>query len=82
MAAANVNPDIRVRDLSEAEVARLREVLERDYRVEGDLDDVQALILAAARGSIMELAWTTDAETGERVGVNPEHVVMLRAIRP
>jgi hypothetical protein len=51
------------------------------YRVEGDLDDVQALILAAARGSIMELAWTTDAETGERVGVNPEHVVMLRAIR-
>jgi hypothetical protein len=48
--------------------------------VEGDVDDVQALILAAARGSIMELAWMMDAETGERVGVNPEHVVMLRAI--
>jgi small subunit ribosomal protein S13 len=32
-----VNPDTRVRELGEAEVARLREVLEREYRVEGDL---------------------------------------------
>jgi small subunit ribosomal protein S13 len=32
-----LNPDTRVRDLSDAEVARLREVLEREYRVEGDL---------------------------------------------
>src|SRR5881227_2850631 len=32
-----VNPDLRVRDLSESDVARLREVLEREYRVEGDL---------------------------------------------
>jgi small subunit ribosomal protein S13 len=35
--AANVNPDTRVKDLSEAEVGRLREVIDRDYRVEGDL---------------------------------------------
>ena len=32
-----VNPDTRVRDLTEEEVARLREVIEREYRVEGDL---------------------------------------------
>jgi small subunit ribosomal protein S13 len=32
-----VNPNTRVRELSESEVARLREVLEREYRVEGDL---------------------------------------------
>ena len=32
-----VNPDTRVRELTEVEVARLREVLEREYRVEGDL---------------------------------------------
>ena len=32
-----VSPDTRVRDLSNTEVARLREVLEREYRVEGDL---------------------------------------------
>jgi len=32
-----VNPDTRVRDLTAAEVNRLREVLEREYQVEGDL---------------------------------------------
>jgi small subunit ribosomal protein S13 len=32
-----VNPDTRIRDLDEAQVARLREVIERNYRVEGDL---------------------------------------------
>src|SRR2546422_1111126 len=32
-----VSPDTRVRDLTNTEVARLREVLEREYRVEGDL---------------------------------------------
>jgi small subunit ribosomal protein S13 len=35
--AAEVNPDTRVRDLAEAEVARLRETIDRNYRVEGDL---------------------------------------------
>jgi small subunit ribosomal protein S13 len=34
---ANVDPDTRVRDLAEVEVARLREVIDRSYRVEGDL---------------------------------------------
>lgn len=34
---ANVNPQTRVRDLTEEEVGRLREVVEREYRVEGDL---------------------------------------------
>jgi small subunit ribosomal protein S13 len=33
----NVNPDTRVRDLAESEVARIREVIDRNYRVEGDL---------------------------------------------
>jgi small subunit ribosomal protein S13 len=33
----DVSPDTRVRDLTNTEVARLREVLEREYRVEGDL---------------------------------------------
>ncbi len=32
-----VSPDARIRDLDEAQVARLREVIERNYRVEGDL---------------------------------------------
>ena len=32
-----INPDTRVRTLSEEEVAKLREVIDREYRVEGDL---------------------------------------------
>jgi small subunit ribosomal protein S13 len=34
---ANVNPETRVRDLTEEEVGRLREIIDREYRVEGDL---------------------------------------------
>ncbi len=34
---AQVNPAIRVKDLSEAEVSRIRTVIDRDYKVEGDL---------------------------------------------
>ncbi|HHX43004.1 MAG TPA: 30S ribosomal protein S13 [Chloroflexi bacterium] len=32
-----VNPDTRCRDLTETEVARLRELIDNDYVVEGDL---------------------------------------------
>ena len=34
---ANVNPDTRVRDLTEEQVNRLREIVDRRYKVEGDL---------------------------------------------
>ncbi|RPJ55225.1 MAG: 30S ribosomal protein S13 [Dehalococcoidia bacterium] len=37
LSASGVNPDTRVKDLSEAEVNRLREVIDRDLVVEGDL---------------------------------------------
>ena len=37
LAESGVSPDIRVKDLSEAEIAALREVIDKNYRVEGDL---------------------------------------------
>src|SRR5690349_10982701 len=37
LAKTRVNPDTRVRDLTEDEVLRLREVIDRDHKVEGDL---------------------------------------------
>jgi small subunit ribosomal protein S13 len=37
LATANIASTTRVRDLSDADAARLREIIERDYRVEGDL---------------------------------------------
>jgi len=32
-----VDPDVRVKDLKEEDIVRLREKIERDYKVEGDL---------------------------------------------
>ena len=37
LSQTGVNPDIRVRDLAESDVAKLREAIDRNYRVEGDL---------------------------------------------
>lgn len=32
-----INPDTRVRDLTDDEIAKLRDTIEKEYRVEGDL---------------------------------------------
>jgi small subunit ribosomal protein S13 len=37
LTGSNVNPDTRVRDLTEAEVSTLREAISKNYKVEGDL---------------------------------------------
>lgn len=34
---AGVNPDTRVKDLTEREITKLREVIDKNYKVEGDL---------------------------------------------
>jgi len=33
---AGINPDTRVKDLTEEEVSKLREIIEKNYQVEGD----------------------------------------------
>jgi uncharacterized protein YlzI (FlbEa/FlbD family) len=48
------------------------------YRVEGDIKEVEQIIIDAARGSIMQLAWLVEGETRENLAVNPDHVVTLR----
>lgn len=37
LAQTGINPDTRVRDLTEEEVGKLRAVIDKDYKVEGDL---------------------------------------------
>src|SRR5271157_673305 len=37
LAATKVNPDTRVKDLTEAEVTAMREFISKNYKVEGDL---------------------------------------------
>jgi small subunit ribosomal protein S13 len=54
--ATGVNPDTRVRSLAEDEVTRLREYIEKSYKVEGDLRrdiamDIRRLVeIGAYRG--------------------------------
>jgi len=43
LAQSGVNPDTRVKDLSDSDVASLREVVEANYEVEGDLRRLEAL---------------------------------------
>jgi hypothetical protein len=50
------------------------------HRIQGDVGEVERIILDAARGSIMELAWLTEVGNGQRLGVNPECVMTLRAV--
>jgi hypothetical protein len=47
------------------------------YQIVGSLDEVEATIIAASRGSIMQFAWLTQLG-GEKIGVNPTAVVSLR----
>lgn len=43
IAATGINPDTRTRDLTEEEVVKLREAIDKGYRVEGDLRREQSL---------------------------------------
>lgn len=43
LAATGVNPDIRIKDLSDAEISALRESVESDYQVEGDLRRLESI---------------------------------------
>ncbi len=37
LAKTGINPDTRVKDLTEDEISKLRQILDSEYRVEGDL---------------------------------------------
>ncbi|MBQ7953545.1 MAG: 30S ribosomal protein S13 [Clostridia bacterium] len=43
LAKAGINPDTRVKDLTEDEVAKLRDIIDAEYTVEGDLHREVAL---------------------------------------
>ena len=47
------------------------------YEVQGSPSDIEAAIVGASRGSIMQLAWVTEAGSGRSLAINPLHVVAL-----
>jgi hypothetical protein len=49
--------------------------------IEGSKEEVTRVLEDASRSTSGTLAWLRDADTGEDVGVNPTHVVMVTPIR-
>ena len=47
--------------------------------VDGATDEVTRQLEDASRSTSGTLAWLEEFDGGERVGVNPSHVVMLRS---
>lgn len=43
LAQANINPDTRAKDLSEEQLAEIRGVIEKNFRVEGELQQAVAM---------------------------------------
>jgi hypothetical protein len=49
------------------------------YEIRGSPETVEAAIVGASRGSIMQLAWFTESASGRSIAINPLHVVALEA---
>ena|SRR5206468_10422787 len=78
--------DIRARDAvsgsaGDATWTEIVLVTGERYAVEGSREAVEARVLDAARGAIMELAWLTEAASGEPIGINPKYLVAVRTAR-
>ena len=57
LSEAGINPDTRVKDLTEEEQTKIREIIDRDYTVEGDLRrqialDIKRLIEIGCYGGL------------------------------
>lgn len=58
--------------------AEIRLVSGDVFTVEGTLEDVEKQLSDAARSGQSRLAWFTEQDADERVGINPDHVATLR----
>ena len=77
--AADVNPDTRVRDLTDDEVRRLSDIINADYTVEGDLRREIAMNrkLVATEESVIEKDYLF---VDRRQRQTLEHVKVLRKL--
>ena len=71
LAKTGINPDTRVKDLSEDDVAKLREAIEHEYAVEGDLRRDIAMnikrLIEIDSYTVIKVAivgWNEDIESG------------------
>jgi small subunit ribosomal protein S13 len=69
LAQIKINPDTKVKDLSEEDVSRIREIIDKQYRVEGDLRKEISLNLNRLR------------EIGSYRGIRHQHRLPVRGQR-
>jgi hypothetical protein len=50
------------------------------FEIAASPETVETAIVGASRGSIMQLAWFTEAASGRSIAINPLHVVALEAV--
>jgi hypothetical protein len=60
------------------EHAEIKMVNGETIRVEGTLTEVEKELSDAARSGSSRFAWLACESSGQRIGVNPDHVVSLR----
>jgi len=49
------------------------------YGVEGSVEEAERMLSDAARSGQSRLAWFKELASGKLVGINPAHVISLRA---
>jgi hypothetical protein len=52
------------------------------YEIAGSPEEVEHAIIAASRGSIMQLAWLTERGSEAAIGINPACIASLRTLAP
>jgi hypothetical protein len=70
-------PDAAGSDDASRAVTTIVVVTGERYEIDGSPSAVEAAIVGASRGSIMQLAWVTEAGSGRSIAINPLHVVAL-----
>ena len=70
-------PDAAASDEGARAVTTVVLVTGERYELQGSPKEVEAAIVGASRGSIMQLAWMTEAGSGRAIAINPLHVVAL-----
>jgi hypothetical protein len=70
-------PDVAESDEGGRAVTTVVVVTGERYELQGSPKEIEAAIVGASRGSIMQLAWMTEAGSGRAIAINPLHVVAL-----
>jgi small subunit ribosomal protein S13 len=88
---ANISPDVRAKSLSDEEVSRLTSIIQRDYKVEGDLrrelsGNIKRLIdIGSYRGLRHKKGLPVRGQrtrTNARTRKGPKRIVGVKKIKP